>query len=225
MNLSTTTGAKQVSRWIGAVAAAAVVALIAGAAIWWVWSFMSRPRQADLAEVAPGRGMGAPGRGGGWDGVRQNRNGNYMARAGEFLMVAAKGKNPNQWDLRMNFPGQSLFSPEDTAALTARMQILANPVWVKSLNLSPDQLKQLKQIPGGNGLIVSDADLARLRQLFEAYLAPSLPKDQTENDLLLAVREVGNGSLASTRASGAERAARVREILTAEQISHFMPQK
>ena len=214
------TKTREIPRW----AAVLIVAVAVAAAAWGIWAyFAGQANTAELVEVRPERGarrwmQGARPQA---DGVSQRPNGAYQIKAGETQLAATKGKTDKDWTYRFTYVKADLVPADQAAALAARYRLASDPAFAKSLNVSDDQLKQLKQAPAGTGMQVSKEDRQRIAVLWEAYLAAAAPKAAAEQALLKALREVGAASLEPTRAAIADRAKKVQSILTPEQIAPF----
>jgi hypothetical protein len=68
-------------------------------------------------------------------------------------------------------------------------------------------------------MVVAADDQARLKTLWAQYIAA--PKPDPEQAIVKALQEIGQRSLAATRAAIAARADKIKTILSAEQIAPF----
>jgi hypothetical protein len=212
---TTTNPPRQVPKWLGFAVAIGMMLLLLGGIGWWVFSFYNKPKASELTEVmdrtANMRGI---------DGVRAAPNGSYHVRAGDVTLTVTKGKTDKDWNLNLLSAKPDLVPPEYVAPLQARRAISTDPGWIRTLKLSPDQVKQLKAIPGGGNMILSDAEREQIKTMWNAYMSAS-DKAVAENDLIFQLHHIGRSSLAATRADIAERAKKVQTILSPEQIAQF----
>jgi hypothetical protein len=213
-------GTRELPRWIGI----AIVSVIAVGSGWWLWSYYrDQPNASELTEVMPPRGPR------GWmqvprdeaDGVRQRQNGSYQIKAGEAMMTASRTKTGDDWNLQLSYVKPDLLTTEQAAALLARYRLVSDAAFAKSLKVTDEQLKQLRKVPTGTRMVLTDVDQKRIEGLWDAYVRTTGPKATAEKSVVDALREIAASSLAPTRASVAERSERVRAILTPEQISPF----
>jgi len=206
---------KRLPKWTGVAVAVVTMLILLGSIGWWVVSLVTKPKPSELTPVID-RGPAFRG----FDGVHERPGGNYMARAGDVTLTVTKGKTDKDWNLNLMSAKPDLVPPECVAPLQARRAIASDPGWARTLKLTPDQVKQLKAIPGGGNIILSDDQRQQLKTLWEAYLSAS-DKVVAENELIFQLHRIGKASLAATRADVAERAKKVQAILTPEQIAQF----
>jgi hypothetical protein len=193
-----------------------IVALVLAAAGWSFVSSRIHPKDYELTEVMPpavtayqiAQGVAAN------NGI-PNPNIVQM-RGGDFNFVAVK--NGDKWTLRLNYT-KELLPADQSAALLARFRLANDAAFAKSLNVTDDQIKQLKDIPLGTGLIINDPDRARIHKAWDAYAADRQPANESE--LTKTIQEVGDASLQPTRTALGDRAAKVQSILKPEQIAPF----
>jgi hypothetical protein len=207
--------AARLPKWTGIAVAVVTMLILLGSIGWWVFSLVSKPKSSELTIVID-RGPAVRG----FDGVHERPNGSYMARAGDVTLVVAKGKTDKDWNLSLMSAKPDLVPPEYVPPLQARRAIASDPGWARTLKLTPDQVKQLKAIPGGGNIILSDEQRQQLKTLWDAYLSAS-DKVVAENELIFQLHRIGKASLAATRADVAERAKKVQAILSPEQIAQF----
>src|SRR5688500_2243913 len=146
----------------------------------------------DLVDIVPMRGGGGGMFGGPRvevDGVRETGRNSYTVRAGD-ARVAARQSKPGEWTFTFTYQRRDLVTAEQDAALTARFRLPRDAAFAKSLNVTPEQIKQLEAIPGREGMIVTDADRARLASLFDAYVKAAPPRPSETGALLAALREI-----------------------------------
>jgi hypothetical protein len=155
------------------------------------------------------------------DGVRELGSNNYQIKAGDARVNVRRTKADDPWTFNFTYVRRDLITPEQDVALIARWRLPRDPAFAKALNVTPEQIKQLEALPGREGMIVADADRARVASLFEAYLQAAPPRDAQTAALVDALREIGERSLQPTRVALADRAAKIQAVLTPEQLAKF----
>jgi hypothetical protein len=216
----------QVPRWVGVMVAVVLVGgFVGGGALWALTQFM-KPNPAELTEVdapiqariaAQIRAQPPPS-----DGITQPRPGTYQVRAGEVLMFATKPANAADWSLRCQYNKSDLVPVDQLAALTARLRLANDTVYAKFLKVTDDQIAKLKEIPAVSNvgeMVLSPDDQARIKALWTQYIAA--PKPDLEQTIVKSLQEMGQRSLAPTRAAITARADKIKTILSAEQIAPF----
>jgi len=154
------------------------------------------------------------------DGVRVRSGNSYQVHAGEFSMSASKSKD-GKWTLRFSTDRRDLLTPEQDQAFDARWRLTHDGAFAKSLNLTPEQIKKLGEIPGKGGLIIDDAGRATAEAAMEAFGAAKPPREKEEAAVVAIVAEVGAASIGPTRKSLLERVDQIRATLTPEQFEKF----
>ena len=177
----------------------------------------------DLVDIVPGRGLP-----GGMaqprlqpDGVRELGSNSYQVKAGDARINVRRAKADAEWTYNFTYMRRDLLTPDVDAALTARWRLPRDSAFAKALGVTPEQIKQLDELPGREGMIVTDADRARVKALFEAYVSAPPPREAQTTALVNALREISDTSLQPTRATMADRAAKVQAVLTPEQLAKF----
>ena len=155
------------------------------------------------------------------DGVRELGANSYQLKAGDARVNVRRTKAEEPWAYNFTYQRRDLVTPEQDAALTARWRLPRDPAYAKSLNVTPEQVKQLEELPGREGMIVADADRARIASLFDAYLKAAPPRQAETTAVVDALREIGDRSLQPTRDALTDRAAKIQAILTPEQLAKF----
>jgi hypothetical protein len=155
------------------------------------------------------------------DGVRELGANSYQIKAGDARVNVRRTKADEPWTYNFTYQRRDLLTPEQDAALTARWRLPRDAAYAKSLSVTPEQIKQLEDLPGREGMIVADTDRARVGSLFEAYVKAAPPRQGETTALVDALREIGERSLQPTRDTLADRAAKIQAILTPEQLAKF----
>lgn len=148
----------------------------------------------------------------------------YRIHRGDFFMTLMPTET-TFLPIRIYYNKPDLVSPELFSILMMARDIASSPALTKSLNLSPDQIKQLQALEqsSGTGLVLSDADRQQLRVDWKAYngAKDGSAKSAAGETMLAAVQQIGQRSLPATRAALTAKAAQVQKILTAEQITKY----
>ena len=151
------------------------------------------------------------------DGVRKSGNTSYSVRAGDTTMYASKSEKGG-WVLRFGYATPKFTAPDQPALLTAKYNS-------RTLGLTEEQLKQLNALPAFGGMVVDDAGRAQMESLWAAYVnaADDKARADAEAKIIAALGELGARSLDPTRAAIGEHVAKIRAILTPEQIGKLTP--
>src|SRR5688572_6748802 len=104
------------------------------------------------------------------DGVRELGSNSYQVKAGDARVNVRRAKADAEWTYNFTYQRRDLLTPEVDAALTARWRLPRDSAFANSLGVTPEQIKQIDELPGREGMIVTDADRARVKALFEAYV-------------------------------------------------------
>lgn len=215
------------SKAAGIAAAIVTVLIVVGGIGYGAWAMFGGPKQENLIEVQPSIAQriaaGAPGGNRGpVEFVRQTKNG-VSARAGDVKLDANHPNKDKPWKTSVTYLRGDLVSPQQNAALTARYRLTIDPVFAKSANVSPEQIKQLGAIEIGTAPIMplSDEEQKQLGQLCQQFFDAS-DKGPAQAALLRQLQAWGPAKLAATKQEIATRAAAVEKILTPEQIKPFM---
>lgn len=190
---------------------------------YFVWDRARQPDPRELTDVIPTSaylfGFGRPNRAP-IDGIRQARNGTYVARSGAYQLNATKDPKTSDWTIRLTTTRNDLLTADQQAALAARFRLVADAAYAKSLSVSADQIKSLKAIPVGTSMEVAAPSEAQLKQLLDSYLSAA-NKAEAENAIVRAVGEIGAASVEATKKELAERADKIHAVLTEAQLKPF----
>lgn len=153
------------------------------------------------------------------DGIRPIGSNMYRVKAGEGLLTISKRREA--WNFNFSYDKPDLSNADEQAAFTARFRLTRDAAFAKSLNVTEDQIKKLRELPPREGMVVSEPDRQRVSKLFDEYLQTPQPREQQTAALVQALREVAERSLPATRQTLAQRVREIQEILTPEQITRF----
>lgn len=220
-----TTIEKPVPRWVGIMAAVVVFGSLLGAGGYWFWSWKTQPPRNELVEVmaipqarAANFAPAAP-----VTGIKRTEMPNqqivYNVQAPDCVLTASKGPTDREWTLAMRYSRADFLTADQTAALSARFRLTADPLFAKALKVTDDQVAQLKEIPTGTPMVVSNDNLAKIKDLF--IKATSQVSPQNEQALIAGMQQAMTASLDATKASVTDRVKKIQAILKPEQISPF----
>lgn len=113
------------------------------------------------------------------------------------------------------------FVPESDVTLirTAR-RLRDDTAMRKTMNLTPDQLKQLAKLTGRISMVTTAADDSRLLGLWNEYMSGS-NQAATQAKLVHALGDIAEKSMPATAKAAADRAAAIRAVLTDTQWKQF----
>jgi hypothetical protein len=151
------------------------------------------------------------------NGVRQTSDKSWSVKGGRAFMNVRR-KDDDSLELRFVYPFDGDLLPKETVTLV-RARWGANEVakLADELNITPEQLAELKAVSPATDILVPSADKQRLRTLFENYL--SAKDANTEKALVEAVTEIDNTYYDQTRERIEAIAQQVKGIFKPEQLA------
>jgi hypothetical protein len=151
------------------------------------------------------------------DGVRQTSGKSWSVKGGRAFMNVRR-KDDGSLELRFVYPFDGgLLPKEDITLVRARWGLNEVAKLAGELNITPEQLADLKAVPAATDIPVPAADKGRLHALFENYLAA--PDASSEKPLVDAVTEIDNQYFESTRDRIGAIAQQVKGIFNEEQLA------
>ena len=157
------------------------------------------------------------------DGVNKLAGNLYRIQAGEYAMTLAPTETTYA-------PIRLLVSRRDVVTQDQRLLIrfctdTGNAAVAKSLDVTPDQIKQLAPIRQqmNGGMKISDADRNKLKDDWKAWNAAKDPaaKGAAQATLLASMKDIGNRSLDATKQQYADLAAQIRKVVSDQQLARF----
>jgi hypothetical protein len=148
--------------------------------------------------------------------VRDRGNGLWEVRTDQARAeaVITNGKPVFRTITYMAYP----FVPDDVKnTIFAARGLMTDPDRTAALKLTPQQIKQLKQLsaPAAITMAVTPADRAELGNAIEAYVSANAPqRTALETKVLQTLDEVANKSTVATRLQAVERAQQINAIIT-----------
>jgi Spy/CpxP family protein refolding chaperone len=207
------------ARKVAAIAALAVVvaAPLIGFA---VWKRSSGPANNVVFDIGP---VGRDGMRGMMrrntltepDGVQKLADNSYRVRGGGAILTVDSRPGAA---LEMVYDArEDLLTPEQTELLSIRRRLTLDRQMARSLNITEQQMNQLRDLGPPRSMLMTDADRARLQKLWEDWVRAA-DKKPAEQALIEGMREIAQQSLERTRANNRERAEKVKSILSPEQL-------
>ncbi len=153
------------------------------------------------------------------DGIRISGN-MHQVKAGDARLTITK-RADGTWNYNFSYDKPDLLTPDQQNVFTARFRLARDATYAKSLNVTEDQAKRLRDLPAREGMVVSAPDRKRIERIFEDYLKAPQPREKQTGDFVAALRQVGDNSLTATRQTIAQRVGEIQAILTPEQLERF----
>ena len=219
------------ARW--AVALAVLVALLALVFFtltgWWAFrtyrELVTPPEPVTAAPAAPPLALKADDARANWsresftlkaaDGLRQTSDSSWSVKGGRAFMQVRR-QDDGSLELRFAYPFHDMLTKETSALLRTRWFLGPTEPLVGQLNITPEQLGQLKAISPATDIPVESADREPLSALFNDYLsAPDKPA--AEKALVEAVVAMDAKYYDPTMQLVENLATQVRQIFTEEQ--------
>jgi hypothetical protein len=154
------------------------------------------------------------------DGVHPSGRNSFRAKTGGTVMLINQSGS-GRYDFIPQY--QNPRTAEEAELTMLRMSVLADATWRQTLNVTEEQLKDLrKKVPAPQSPRLDGADQARMTELWKAYQgASTADKPAAEKKLLAAVDEIGKKNLTTFHQFEANRAQAIKAILTPEQIKLY----
>src|SRR5262249_45220001 len=130
--------------------------------------------------------------------------------------------NDADFNFRFMYTKPDFLTADQSAALQACIRLTKDPTYAKFLKVTEDQVKQLKEIPtdiSATSLLVSPADIAKLRSAFNAYIAS--PKSDNEQAVVKLANQIGTAAVKPSRDALAPRVEKIKQILSPEVLANF----
>lgn len=215
-----------------------LVCLLGGAAfVWWYWSEdgpsprtivtgqevvdpevqarQQRQRMERRSAAIRRAAVEAP------DGISERRGG-WRVKSASALMDVSRNRNENEFRYRYTYVTSDFGSPEDRQLGIILWRLRNDQAAARNLNLTDEQQQQLNDLPQEITIRMNRQDRQQLTALWEDWHnASDDGKSAAEQELLATLRQVARRSRPATEQALAERAARIREILTSEQLEQF----
>jgi hypothetical protein len=150
-------------------------------------------------------------------GIKQTSDKSWSVKGGRAFMNVRR-KDDDSLELRFVYPFDGDLLPKETIALVrARWGAGEVAKLADDLNITPEQLAELKAVPAATDIPVSSADKQRLTRLFEDYL--SAKNETTEKALVEAVTAIDDTYYDQTRARIEAIAQKVKSIFNPDQLA------
>jgi hypothetical protein len=225
MNTETDRSQKRMLHWTLGIALALLLLTTAATVVtvgvfWWM-----RKDSRSNAAIAPEPPI--PTAAGNWSrgtftaqansGIRQTSDKSWSVKGGRAFMNVRR-KDDDSLELRFVYPFDGdLLSKETVTLVRARWGAGEVAKLAGELNITPEQLAELKAVSPATDIPVSGADKQRLRTLFEDYL--SAQDAAAEKALVEAVTGIDNTYYDQTRERIDGIAQKVKSIFNPEQLA------
>jgi hypothetical protein len=156
---------------------------------------------------------------------RQDPNGDiwwiHSREASAMIESAGKGQPINV--RAVNYNSREFVPQEQYATLLAGRRIARDETVAKNLGLTDDQVQKLRRMTGTIGMATQQADVDLLKSLWAEYQAADQPADKlaVQTKLVEALTEIARKSVDATKAVVADRAAKIKAVLTDDQWKQF----
>jgi hypothetical protein len=176
--------------------------------------------ESKLLQVTPadvGRANGEP------PAIQQQDASTWTVHGREAVVVFARPAAGNPFAMRSLSYVNYQFVPQDQRdRIFAARRLSHDTAVARSVKLTDDQRKQLTHLTGAIGIIHPASDTAELVKLWTAYdAAPAAGKPAAESALLGGLSRVASKSIDATRNAAAERAGKIKAVLSDEQWKAF----
>ncbi len=123
----------------------------------------------------------------------------------------------------VNYNTYKFVPQEQTSTIFAARRIARDETVAKNLKLNDDQMKTLKSLTGTIGMSTQPADIDLLKSLWGEYQAADQPADKlaVQTKLVDALSEIARKSVDPTKAAVADRAAKIKAVLSDDQWKQF----
>ena len=156
---------------------------------------------------------------------RQDPNGNvwWVHSRDAAAMIESAGKGQPITVRAVNYNSYQFVPQEQRNMIFAARRIGRDQTVAKNLNLTNDQLRQLRSLTGTIGMTTQQPDIDLLTSLWAQYQAADQPADKlaAQSKLVDALTEIARKSVDPTKAAVADRAAKIKAVLTDDQWKQF----
>lgn len=149
------------------------------------------------------------------DGLRQTSDNSWSVKGGRAF-IQVRRQDDGSLELRFVYPFHDMLPGETRALLRTRWFLGPTEPLVGQLNITPEQLGQLKAIPGSTDIPVESADRKQLSALFNDSLSVA-DKPAAEKALVEAIVALDAKYYDRTMQLVENIATQVRQIFTEEQ--------
>jgi len=156
---------------------------------------------------------------------RQDANSNiwWVHSREAAAMIESAGKGQPITVRAVNYNSYQFVPQEQRNMVFAARRIGRDETVAKNLKLTDDQLRQLRSLTGTIGMTTQQADVDTLKSLWADYQNADQPADKlaVQGKLVDALTEIARKSVDATKAAVADRAARIKAVLTDDQWKQF----
>jgi hypothetical protein len=156
---------------------------------------------------------------------RQDANSNiwWVHSREAAAQIDSAGKGQPITVKAVNYNSYQFVPQEQRNMIFAARRIGRDETVAKNLKLTEDQIKQLRSLTGTIGMSTQQADVDLLSSLWGQYQNADQPADKlaVQTKLVDALTEIARKSVDPTKAAVADRAAKIKAVLTDDQWKQF----
>lgn len=152
--------------------------------------------------------------------VRKQDDTSWWVHAPEAAMLIDTKATPPTIRV-INFTNYEFVPQEDRSRIINARRIARDDAVAKALSLNPEQLTKMRGLTQQIGMVTEPADQENLKKLWAEYQAAPAAKGPAEVKLTQALSELARKSVDRTRQAAAERAAKIKSVLTDDQWKQF----
>jgi len=138
---------------------------------------------------------------------------------GITMTVSQRDGQPPRFSFRYA-GGNNLLNDEQRQIASLRWRVLRDRSVAEHLKITDEQMARLRELPVSNDLVVSEADVNQIREIW-ATIQPTERNRQAEQQILGLLRRISTSARQPTQENWTQQIARIREVLTDEQIAAF----
>lgn len=116
--------------------------------------------------------------------------------------------------------GNSLLDDQQRQIAALRWRVLRDRSVADHLKITDEQIARLRELPVSNDIVVPEEQLAQMRQVW-ATVQPPQRNREAERQILSLLQGISSSAEQPTRENWAQQIARIREVLTDEQVAAF----
>jgi hypothetical protein len=156
---------------------------------------------------------------------RQDANSNtwWVHSRDAAAMIDSAGKGQPITVKAVNYNSYQFVPQDQRNMIFAARRIGRDETVAKNLNLTPDQITKLRGLTGTIGMETQQADTDQLKSLWADYQNADQPADKiaVQTKLVDALGEIARKSVDATKNAVADRAAKIKAVLTDDQWKQF----
>jgi len=151
--------------------------------------------------------------------VRKQDETSWWVHAPEAAMLVDTKSTPAAIKV-INYTNYEFVPQEDRNRIINARRIARDDAVAKALSLNPEQLQTMRGLTQQIGMVTDPADQENMKKLWADYQAAA-NKGPAEQALTRALSELARKSVDRTRQAAADRAAKIKGVLTDDQWKQF----